>query len=206
MQGGVNGYWADEVDMSRQSQKGDDALMVSFHTGKYFRTKLDESGIAVGAPEEFEAPFVRIEIPGDTKNIINRVAVVHERDPMADNNRFPRAWAAYQAGAASAQSGLSLSDWPLILKGHLEACRQRSIYTVEQLAALPDGNCDFLGAKDLREKAKKYLAARDEAAKATDLESVRREMEELKAQNAKLMALAEGKAAKAKREAAPAAQ
>jgi len=193
MQGGVSGYWADEADVANKSQSGDAALSnVYFYLGKHWKQPMDADGFPVGEPEWFDAPFVHIEIPGDAKLVIDKLAFIDERRADSHNRRFPKQWEAFQAGRQAELGGTALIEWPLLLRSQVDALRQRNIYTVEQLAALPDGNAQFLGGLDLREKAKKWLLARDASAKSSDVSAMESRLVELEAQNAKLLALAEG--------------
>jgi hypothetical protein len=196
MQGGVNGYWADEGDLTKPAAVGDAALPVYFYTGRHWRQPMGEDGIPTGPAEWFDVPFIHIEL-GDANLVPDRLAWIDERHPYADNRRWPKAWEAYKSGQAAGLTGTPLEQWPLILKGQIETCRHRHIYTVEQLANLPDGNAQFLGGLELREQAKKWLRDRAEAsvAKTSDVDAIRAELSAMKEENAKLLALAEARPA-----------
>lgn len=194
MQGGVNGYWADEVSLERPGSAGNPHARVHFYTGRHFRQARADDGTALGQPEFFDAPFIRVEDPGQSKWAIrDGLAWIDDQNPNSDSRRYPKQWEAYKSGRAAEEAGTPLADWPAIVRGHVEALRARGIYTVEQLATLPDSATQFHGALDLRAKAQKWLEARSAAAPAADIEALRREMDELKAANAKLAAAAEKK-------------
>lgn len=96
------------------------------------------------------------------------------RSTSEHERRFPRQWAAFQAGQdAEAQKhvGTPLKEWPLLTPSVVEELRDRKFYTVENIAGASDDQLAPLGMGfmdmgpfTLREKAKAYLqAARDSA-------------------------------------------
>ena len=100
-------------------------------------------------------PFVRIIVPGDTNNIIERVA------DETDKHRFPNAWAKYQNSEAKANEGTPLEEWPQITLSLLKECEYFEIHTVEALSNISDAHVAKLGMGfgDLRTKAKAWLEA-----------------------------------------------
>ena len=136
---------------------------------------------AAGRPIYKDVPFVRIMVPGDNTNVIERKA----KDE--DKRRFPEAWAQYQRGESTGHSGTPLEQWPQITKAQVKEAKYLEVHTVEQLAALSDSQCQRLGMGylELRTKAKAYLtAAADGAAvaqQAAEIERLRAEIADLKA-------------------------
>ena len=100
-------------------------------------------------------PFVRIIVPGDTNNIIERVA------DDTDKHRFPNAWAKYQNSEAKANEGTPLEQWPQITRSLLKECKYFEIHTVEALSNISDAHVAKLGMGfgELRTKAKAWLEA-----------------------------------------------
>lgn len=134
-----------------------------------------------GRPIFKDIPFIRITIPGDTNNIIER------KLSEEDKRKYPLAWADYQRGEAQGFIGTPLEQWPQITRAQVKEAKYFECHTVEQLAGLSDSHCQKLGMgfMELREKAKVYLgiAASTAAATAQALENekLRQEMAELRA-------------------------
>jgi len=108
-----------------------------------------------GRPIFKDMPFVRIIVPGDTNNIIERVADEN------DKQRFPNAWAKYQNSEAKANEGTPLEQWPQITRSLLKECKYFEIHTVEALSNISDAHVAKLGMGfgELRTKAKAWLEA-----------------------------------------------
>ena len=106
-----------------------------------------------GRPVFEDRQFVEIIIPGDNKN---RVV-----EPVNDGHkeRWPEAWAAFEAGLAAPTSGTPLSEWPKVTRAQVENLAYLQIRTVEDLAGLNDNlvlNIG-MGGRELRESARKFL-------------------------------------------------
>lgn len=68
---------------------------------------------------------------------------------------------AWKKGVEVPLNGKSLREWPVISPAQLANCLGINVYTVEDLAALPDSGLQRLGmgARSLQEKAKAWLEA-----------------------------------------------
>lgn len=134
-----------------------------------------------GRPIFADIPFIRITIPGDTNNIIERKLTEQ------DKHKYPKAWADYQRGEAQGFTGTPLEQWPQITRAQVKESKYFECHTVEQLAGLTDSHCQKMGMgfRDLREKAKAYLGVAETTAAATaqalENERLRQEMAELRA-------------------------
>ena len=108
-----------------------------------------------GRPVYKDVPFIKIVVPGDVNNIIERKA--NDQDKL----KFPKAWARFEASEAEGQEGTPLEQWPQMSRSMVKECKYFEIHTVEQLANLSDINVSKmgLGYMDLRNKAKAYLVA-----------------------------------------------
>jgi hypothetical protein len=108
-----------------------------------------------GRPVYKDVPFIRIVVPGDVNNIIERKA--NDQDKL----KFPKAWARFEASEAEGQEGTPLEQWPQMSRSMVKECKYFEIHTVEQLANLSDINVSKMGMgyMDLRNKAKAYLVA-----------------------------------------------
>lgn len=127
-------------------------LFVQFYTDAL---ELKAESEKQGRPIFKDMPFVRIIVPGDTNNIIERVADEN------DKQRFPNAWAKYQNSEAKANEGTPLEQWPQITRSLLKECKYFEIHTVEALSNISDAHVAKLGMGfgDLRTKAKAWLEA-----------------------------------------------
>jgi hypothetical protein len=108
-----------------------------------------------GRPVFRDMPFIKIVVPGDVNNIIERKAT------DADKEKFPKAWARFQASEAEGHEGTPLEQWPQMSRSMVKECKYFEIHTVEQLAGLSDMNVSRMGMgyMELRNKAKAYLVA-----------------------------------------------
>lgn len=127
-------------------------LFVQFYTDAL---ELKAESEKQGRPIFKDMPFVRIIVPGDTNNIIERVA------DETDKHRFPNAWAKYQNSEAKATEGTPLEQWPQITRSLLKECKYFEIHTVEALSNISDAHVAKLGMGfgELRTKAKAWLEA-----------------------------------------------
>lgn len=134
-----------------------------------------------GRPIFQDIPHIRITIPGDTNNIIERKLTEQ------DKQKYPRAWAEFQRGESQGVVGTPLEQWPQITRAQVKESKYFECHTVEQLAGLTDSHCQKMGMgfRDLREKAKAYLNVAESSAAATaqaaENERLRQEMAELRA-------------------------
>lgn len=134
-----------------------------------------------GRPIFQDFPFIRITIPGDTNNIIER------RLDEEDKRKYPKAWEEFQRGESQGFTGTPLEQWPQITRAQVKESKYFECHTVEQLAGLTDSHCQKMGMgfRELREKAKAYLGVAESTAAATaqalENEKLRQEMAELRA-------------------------
>lgn len=134
-----------------------------------------------GRPIFKDIPFIRITIPGDTNNIIERKLTEQ------DKHKYPRAWAEYERGESQGFTGTPLEQWPQITRAQVKESKYFECHTVEQLAGLTDSHCQKMGMgfRDLREKAKAYLNVAETSAAATaqaaENERMHQEIAELRA-------------------------
>ena len=142
-----------------------------------------------GRPIFKDMAHVRILIPGDKNNIIER------RASKEDEQKYPNAWKRFQASEATGHTGTPLEQWPQISRSQVKEAKYFEIHTVEQMAELTDANTARLGMgfSDLRTKAKAYLGAAADTAKATaqaaENSRLRSEMADLQAQVKELAAV-----------------
>lgn len=108
---------------------------------------------ALGRPAYRKVDMVEIINPGDPQNIVKR------RVREADKERFANAWAAYQKLEEATPDGTLLEHFPMLSKGQIEHLKYNSVFTVEQLASVPDTALQNLGlgSRRMREHAKAFL-------------------------------------------------
>jgi len=86
--------------------------------------------------------------------------------------------------------GTPITEWPVVSKSQALNLKAMSIHTVEALAEVSDNALNWLGARELREKARSYLAAAAGGAALSQAQAenaaLRADIEALKAQFADL--------------------
>lgn len=103
--------------------------------------------------------FVRIEVPGDAKTVIE--TYVREEHKL----RFPRQWMAFQMNRENPETGTPLAEWPLLSASQAEMLKAIKFRTVESIANCSDLQCQSIGMiggmapSALRERARAFLAA-----------------------------------------------
>ena len=145
-------------DMQQEAQRNKDSgLFPRFH--KVLQQNMLKTNTE-GRPMFDEVDYVEIRIAGDKNNIVNRKVTQEDRD------RWPVQYAAFNAGEAETVTGTPIEEWPQLSRTMAATCKALHIMNVEALAALSDDGIQRLGmgARDLVEKAKAYLAfAKDQA-------------------------------------------
>lgn len=126
-------------------------MFVFFHTVQRknnFKSKTE------GRPV-FEAKIhIKKLVPGDNSLLIDR--------PMreTDAEEFPQEWARFQQKQEVVASGTPIAAWGVLTDTQQAEFRAMNIFTVDQLANLPDsGASKIMGFNDLRTKARAFLLA-----------------------------------------------
>ena len=170
-------------------------LVVRF---EMYPVKDDKASLEAGRPIYNEVEFIDIRIPGD------RTLTVHRPVREADKRRFAVAYRNWKArgGDEGASSGTPLKEWPAVSRSQVEELAFFNVRTVEQLAAVTDGNLKNIGPLlALREKARDFVKAATAGAPLQqmrdELEASKREAEMMRKQMAELMAAVSTKEEKA---------
>ena len=143
-------------------QPGDEALSVLFSMRPVPDPKASAES---GTPRFTEAEYVSIRTPGSRD-------VMERRVTDKDRGRFPVQYARFKAGhSRDAIDGTPLDEWPQINMAQRAELKANNVFTVEQIATMPDGNVERLGmgARKLRDMAKAWLAAAKDSAAAVKL-------------------------------------
>lgn len=173
-------YQALESDV----QKPNAQLWVTFYPGKLpneFRSSQ------TGKPEFDLVDFIRIAVPGDTTNVVERP----KRD--SDEYEWPGQWNAYKrATTYRPESGTPVEDWPRLDVATVAKLKALEFHTVEQIAGASDAQIQKIGmgCYELRLKATAYVEqAKDSALAQKQAEQLAQrdvEINDLKAANAGL--------------------
>ena len=162
-----------------QPSQIESTLFVQFYTEALeFKAESEKAG----RPIFKDVPFVRINVPGDMNNVIERKAT------KDDEVKFPRAWARYKSEETESVDGTPLEQWPQITRSTLKELKYFEVHTVEHLAGLSDSHLARLGMgfSELRNKAKAWLQAAegtaDVTAQAAENERLKQQMADLQAQ------------------------
>jgi hypothetical protein len=167
---------------------GDERMPVKFHMGAV----LDQAATdAAGRPIYKDEEFITIYVSKDS--IVDRVV----RD--TDKNRWPRQYQGWKNTGESVPgaAGTPLENWAQISRAQCEEYKFFKIYTVEQLAELPDSiSGQIMGVQRLKALAKAFV----ETAKGEvpllkmqmELEARDGQIAELQAEMRRLTLLVEG--------------
>lgn len=117
-----------------------------------------------GHPVYEDVDYIEIHKPGSKNQIIDR--------PVKDEDQgtYSRQWEAYKAGEDQPIDGLPLDMWPQVTPAQIALLKHHKVMSVEQLAALPEGQAVSLGREGitLRNKAKSYLEAAEDKGKLSE--------------------------------------
>lgn len=107
-----------------------------------------------------EVPHLKLQAPGNTRTVYHQpVRLDSAPGRPSDPERFPREWAAFQAGQ-STETGTSIYNWDGVTPGDARRFELAGIKTVEQLAHVADVHLAGLGmgALALRERARTHIS------------------------------------------------
>ena len=134
-------------------------------------------------------PFVRILIPGDKTTEIDQPVCEDHKE------RFPRQWLYFQMqNSDGALIGTPLIEWHKDAPDEFNDRQMAELQilkfqTVEQVATASDSQVQKvgMGAAGLRERARAFLARKNQVSNSSELDQTRRELQELKEQMSMLM-------------------
>lgn len=130
---------------------GDEKLPVQYYMGLI---KDEDESERAGRPIYKDVECIRIFNSKD--NIIDRPV----RD--TDKARWPRAYAVWKQSGASTPgaTGTRLEHWPQLSRAQAEEFKYFKIFTVEQLAEIPDSVAhNFMGIQKYKALARAYVEA-----------------------------------------------
>lgn len=140
-----------DFNLFTRANAGDETLFVVFYMGV-----LQNEGktVEAGRPIFDDVECVKVIVPGDRNNVVDRPATTH------DKQRFAKQYAAFKAGKTGDEqvSGTRLTDWPFLTRAQIEEFRYLGIRTVEQLAEVRDDVCTKVpGMHQLKRNAQIWL-------------------------------------------------
>lgn len=158
---------------------GDDRLFVQF----YMRPVQNEAkSLEAGRPIYEDTPCVRIAVPGDKDNVIDRPVWDDPLHPQSDTARFAKQYQAWKAGnnqeivTGTPLETLTTLVPPILSMAQVEELKHFKVRTAEQLEGMPDAIAQrFMGINEIRRKVKTFLEASKSNA---PLEHLRSELNE----------------------------
>jgi len=135
-----------------------------------------------GRPIFRDQEFVEIFIAGDKNNIPCHKVTDEHRE------RWPVQYEAFRRGVEAPINGTPLTEWPAIPKRRIMELNAQKIYSIEELANLPDAAISKIGldGRAMVKKAQAWLASASGGAEvmrlAEENETMKRDMEMLKEQ------------------------
>jgi hypothetical protein len=168
-------------------QHGTDAgLFVQFYMEAL---KDEEATVKEGRPIFVDREFIKIIPVGDKNTVVCRpVRLTWEGNNAPDNERWPQQYAAFKNQQIQVNEGTPLEHWSPLTKSQVMSLKAVNVHTVEQLAAVSDGNLHNLGmgARELREKAIFFINSSKDAsfsmAAQKEIEELKKQVEALKNQ------------------------
>lgn len=109
-------------------------------------------------------PYVEVMIPGDKQ--------MKPHFPVNDKHkeRWPSEWAQFEQTGRNVVEGMPIEKWSVIDPERAQELRVMNIFTVEQLALMPDHLVTRIGpgSRDLQRKAQAWVAAGGDADRASE--------------------------------------
>src|SRR6185369_1173847 len=131
---------------------GDETLFVVFYKGV---VRNETRSIEEGRPIYDDVECVRVMVPGDRNNVVDRPASEH------DKRRFAKQYEMFKQGTKEEDqiSGTRLIDWPFVTRAQSEELKYLGIRTVEHVAEARDDVCAKVpGLTSLKQNAAAWLA------------------------------------------------
>jgi hypothetical protein len=165
-----------EVSIEEQAENaenltfGDDRLGVIFYNKP---VEDRERSLAEGRRCFKDREFVKIMVPGDRHNTVDRPVQKTGILPTDDRLRFAKQYERFKAQQTqSAHDGTPLSLWPTIPATLAEELKFINIFTVEQLATLSDTHVAKIpGGHQWKNKADAFVKAMKDSAHVTKMQA-----------------------------------
>jgi hypothetical protein len=146
-----------------RANAGDEQLFVVFYMGVI---KDEGRSEQEGRPIFNDVECVRIIVPGDKNNVVDRPA------SKQDKQRFAKQYGMFREGRTEEEqvSGTRLNEWPYLTRAQAEELKYLGIKTVEQLANVRDDITGKVpGLVSLKQNAAVWLAKATKSAEAAQM-------------------------------------
>jgi hypothetical protein len=161
-------------DVLQVSYGDDTGLFVEFyHRPVKNEKKSIEAGYAIFENKE----YIKIIAAGNKGTTWDRPVKKVQDSTPSDLQRFPRQWQAFQNQEKQVIDGLPLEQWAALTPADVAMLKGQNIHTVEHLAAIGDHGLTFIGARQYRDKAIKYLENAKDGAYSRKLEKVNEDLQ-----------------------------
>jgi hypothetical protein len=136
--------------VQRQTNRG--MAIAKFFKGQ---VKDEAKSAAQGRICYRDVDMIQIIIPGDKHNVVMR------KIKPSDKVNYPKQYEAFRKMEEFVPEGTLIDNWPLLSRSQIEDMKYQGIFTVEQLANLPDDLLQRLGmgARRIRDNAIAFLEA-----------------------------------------------
>jgi len=150
----------DDPSIFQRPNAGDDTLFSVFYMGV---VRNEARSVEQGRPIFDDVECVRIMVPGDRNNVVDRPAT------QQDKHRFAKQYDMFRQGIKEEDqiTGTRLTDWPFLTRAQCEELKYLGLRTVEHLAEARDDVCSKVaGLVTLKQNAKVWLAKAQNSAEA----------------------------------------
>jgi hypothetical protein len=166
---GEQAAWAVQTAQGMEAAKN--TTMVYFYDRE---VKNEHKTLEAGRPIFDSVVFIKKVPPGDKLVEVDRKAY------QEDKLRYPQAWEAYQKKQANPITGTPLEAWPLLARNQVAEFKAMNIFSVDQLASLPDAyGSKIMGFQGIKQKAQAFLKAASDSAGVEKMEAQLKERDEL---------------------------
>lgn len=179
---GESAAWAVQTAQGMEAAKN--TTMIYFYDRE---VRNEHKSLEAGRPIFDSVVFIKKVPPGDKLVEVDRKA--YQQDKL----RYQAQWEAYQKKQSNPITGTPLEAWPLLARNQVAEFKALNIFTVDQLATLPDGyGGKIMGFQGIKQKAQNFLKAAADSSGLEKLESQLKERDDLiQKQGEALKALAE---------------
>lgn len=157
----------------------EDNVIPHFHMkAVYLKNKSEQAGRPIYEDRE----YVQILIPGNKTEMPDI--------PVNDQHkeRWPDQYKRFKSKQEQVNEGTPLEEWPQMTPARVSALKDSNIFTVEQLANVPDSQAKSVGPdfQTLKKKAQGYLDSADGSVAHEKVEQLQERIRELEAENEEL--------------------
>ena len=145
-------YW-ENLAAEQEAGTRDDCVAHFYPRAGQNRRRSEEAG----RPVCDEIAYVRIRVPGDRNNVVDRKA------HAADRERWAGQWAAFLA-RRTPRAGTPVEQWPYLSVARVAELRAVGLFTVEQIAGATDALLERIGpdGRALSKRAREHLQPQSE--------------------------------------------